>query len=35
VVRAGADRFEPTERSTLLDVSGAELATSIDWPPSG
>ncbi|CAN5867981.1 hypothetical protein BH23ACT8_BH23ACT8_04140 [soil metagenome] len=26
--------LEPTERSTLLDMSGAELATAIDWPPS-
>jgi hypothetical protein len=28
----GPDAFEPSDRSTLLAITGAELAAQIDWP---
>jgi len=27
-------RYQPVERSTVIDVSATELAQSIDWPPA-
>jgi Uma2 family endonuclease len=29
-----ADAYEPTERSSLIDLGAADLAQRIDWPPT-